>query len=71
LQVWQTPVNTGRKGQRIRERRTGSMVSKQWIKETRKYFLDFLISIRKLSDSSNAYATGDGFVTVAVTTDKN
>lgn len=47
------------------------MVSKQWIKETRKYFLDFLISIRKLSDSSNAYATGDGFVTVAVTTDKN
>lgn len=24
------------------ERRTGSMVSQQWIKETRKYFLDFL-----------------------------
>jgi hypothetical protein len=24
------------------ERRTGSMVSKQWIRETRKYFLDFL-----------------------------
>jgi hypothetical protein len=24
------------------ESRTGSMVSKQWVKETRKYFLDFL-----------------------------
>jgi hypothetical protein len=26
----------------MQERRTGSMVSQQWIKETRKYFLDFL-----------------------------
>jgi len=26
----------------MQERRTESMVSKQWIKETRKYFLDFL-----------------------------
>ena len=26
----------------MQERRTGSMVSRQWIKETRKYFLDFL-----------------------------
>jgi hypothetical protein len=26
----------------MQERRTGSRVSKQWIKETRKYFLDFL-----------------------------
>lgn len=26
----------------MQERRTGSMVSKQWISETRKYFLDFL-----------------------------
>lgn len=26
----------------MQERRTGSMVSKQWIKEIRKYFLDFL-----------------------------
>jgi len=26
----------------MQERRTGSMVSKQWIRETRKYFLEFL-----------------------------
>jgi hypothetical protein len=26
----------------MQESRTGSMISKQWIKETRKYFLDFL-----------------------------
>jgi hypothetical protein len=26
----------------MQQSRTGSMVSKQWIKETRKYFLDFL-----------------------------
>jgi hypothetical protein len=26
----------------MQESRTGSMVSKQWIKETREYFLDFL-----------------------------
>jgi len=26
----------------MQQRRTGSMVSKQWIEETRKYFLDFL-----------------------------
>ena len=26
----------------MQECRTGSMVSKQWIRETRKYFLDFL-----------------------------
>lgn len=26
----------------MQERRTGSMVSRQWVRETRKYFLDFL-----------------------------
>jgi hypothetical protein len=40
--VWQSSVNTGRNGQDMPERRTGSMVSKQWVRETRKYFLEFL-----------------------------
>src|SRR5262245_34899490 len=32
----------GRKGQTKQQSRTGSMVSKQWIGETRRYFLNFL-----------------------------
>jgi hypothetical protein len=39
--VWQTGVTTGRKGQVMQKRRTGSMVSEQWIRETRKYFPEF------------------------------
>jgi hypothetical protein len=40
--LWQTRVNTGRKGQAMQKRRTGSMVSERWIRETREYFLEFL-----------------------------
>ena len=40
--MWQTRVNTGRKGQDMPRGRTGSMVSEQWIRETREYFLEFL-----------------------------
>ncbi len=40
--MWQRGINTGRTGPGMSESRTGSMVSKQWVKETRKYFLDFL-----------------------------
>ena len=39
------------------ERRTGSMVSKQWIRETRKYFLDFLRATN-FPDFTNAGARG-------------
>ena len=40
--MWQSGVNPGRNGLGMPESRTGSMVSKQWGKETRNYFLDFL-----------------------------
>ena len=38
----QSGINIGRNGQGMPERRTGSMVSKQWVKATRNYVLDFL-----------------------------
>jgi hypothetical protein len=41
-EVWQSGVNTGGDGQSMPESRMGSMISKQWIKETRRYFLEFL-----------------------------
>lgn len=40
--MWQTAVNPGRKGQTVQKRRTGSMVSAQWVRETRGYVLEFL-----------------------------
>ena len=40
--MWQSGVNLGRNGLGMPESRTGSMVSQQWVKETRQYFLNFL-----------------------------
>jgi hypothetical protein len=40
--VWQSGVNPSWNGQDMPPSRTGSMVSKQWIKETRTDFLEFL-----------------------------
>ena len=40
--MWQNGGNPGRNGHDMQESRAESMVSKQWVRATHQYFLDFL-----------------------------